>query len=228
MASAIGMDKAMCKRLVETTGIPQLPWLEIHREQIEKDPDLIVRQIEQQLEYPCFVKPNNGGSSLGTGRADDATSLLKALRNAARFDNVVLVETFVQARELEVAVLGNDEPLISDAGEIIKNEGVEYYDYKTKYFSEDSSLAIPAPVEGHLRQRLRDAAKRVWTQIGAAGLARVDFFFDPKHEAIYFNEINTLPGFTAISYIPALKDSIPSPTQTIFGLLWNVMSRRVR
>jgi len=202
LGSSIGMDKVMTKRLVQETGIPQLPWIAIKRAAFAKDPETMIKQIRQQVDFPCFVKPNNGGSSLGTARADDEDSLREALENAARFDSTLLVEKFVNARELEVAVLGNEEPLISDVGEIVKDEDVVYYDYKTKYFSASSSLAIPAPVEGRLRQRIRDMARMVWDQVGAAGLSRVDFFFDTDAEEVYFNEINTLPGFTSISLYP--------------------------
>ena len=202
LGSAVGMDKVMTKRLVQDTGIPQLPWLAIKRAAFAKDPEMMLKQIRQQVDFPCFVKPNNGGSSLGTARADDEDSLRDALENASRFDSIILVEKFIKARELEVAVLGNEEPLVSDVGEIVKDEDVVYYDYKTKYFSASSSLAIPAPVEGRLRQRIRDMARMVWDQVGAAGLSRVDFFFDTEAEEVYFNEINTLPGFTSISLYP--------------------------
>lgn len=202
LGSAIGMDKVMTKRLVQDTGIPQLPWIAIPRASFAKDPDMMIKQIRQQVDFPCFVKPNNGGSSLGTARADDEDELVEALENAARFDSTIVVEKFINARELEVAVLGNEEPLVSDVGEIVKDDDVVYYDYKTKYFSASSSLAIPAPVEGRLRQRIRDMARMVWDQVGAAGLSRVDFFFDTDAEEVYFNEINTLPGFTSISLYP--------------------------
>lgn len=202
LGSAIGMDKVMTKRLVQDTGIPQLPWIAIRRAAFANDPEMIIKQISQQVDFPCFVKPSNGGSSLGTAKADDEDSLRDALENAARFDSVIVVEKFINARELEVAVLGNEEPLVSDVGEIVKDEDVVYYDYKTKYFSSSSSLAIPAPVEGRLRQRIRDMARKVWDQVGAAGLSRVDFFFDTEAEEVYFNEINTLPGFTSISLYP--------------------------
>lgn len=211
LASSVGMDKITTKRLCEGAGIEVTPWLEVRREDIRaarealadgKRPAMLDR-FRDTLGYPCFLKPANGGSSVGTAVARDESELLDALSMSAQYDPTVLAETFIDARELEVAVIGNRIPTVSEVGEIVKAEGIQYYDYEAKYLSEDASgLAIPAELPDEVTERIRRNAATVYTCLGCEGLARVDFFLDRRSGKVLFNEINTLPGFTSISLYP--------------------------
>ncbi|HHX36711.1 MAG TPA: ATP-grasp domain-containing protein, partial [Clostridiaceae bacterium] len=155
------------------------------------------------LGLPCFLKPSNGGSSVGTQAAATKEELAIALTEVSHFDQTVLVESFIDGRELEVAVLGNRTLEVAEVGEIVKADDIVYYDYETKYISNTgASVCIPADIPASLQTRLQDYAKRIYRACGCAGLARVDFFLDRRDGQVYFNEINTLPGFTPISLYP--------------------------
>jgi D-alanine-D-alanine ligase len=202
LGSAASMDKAMTKVVMTQAGIPQLPWMLVLRRDWERDAEGIESRIAEEIGFPCFVKPANLGSSVGITKARNAEELSIGLREAALFDRRLVVERGVVGRELEISVLGNDEPIVSVAGEI-RPRG-EFYDYNAKYLDDSAELIIPAELEPEIQAQLEDYAARAFTALDLAGLARVDFFLEEKTNAVYLNEVNTLPGFTSISMYPSL------------------------
>lgn len=202
LASAVGMDKAYAKIIFEKEGIPQGKYLVFNRKQLDTSLKSIIEQVEDILTYPCFIKPSNAGSSVGVSKASSREELVEALNLAARYDRRILVEEFIDGREIECAVLGNDEPVASTVGEIIP--GSDFYDYHDKYINDNSSIEIPAKLSEETINKIRDYAVRAFKCLDCAGLSRVDFFVHRKNGEIYINEVNTLPGFTSISMYPKL------------------------
>ncbi len=203
LASSILMDKLYSKMLFSRARIPQCRYTSATRLQIQKDSSAVAAAIASDIGFPCFLKPSNGGSSVGTMRADSPADLEKALVQVAAYDRTVLVEEYIPAREIEVAVMGNEKPLASIAGEIATGESVPFYDYQTKYFSSTGAdLYLPAQIDDKLMLRVRRLAVKAYKLAGASGLSRVDFFLDKRNGNLYLNEINTLPGFTSISLFP--------------------------
>ncbi|MCX7711163.1 MAG: D-alanine--D-alanine ligase [Clostridia bacterium] len=210
LGSALGMDKAYSKIIFEKEGIPQGKYLVFSRKQIHQDAESLAKQVEAMLEYPCFVKPSNAGSSVGVSKAHDRNELIKALEFAARYDRRVLVEEFINGREVECAVLGNDDPIASTVGEVIPCN--EFYDYEAKYQTGDSSkVVIPADLPKATIDEIRGYAVRAFKSLDCSGLSRVDFFVHKETGRIYINEINTLPGFTSISMYPKLWEASGIP-----------------
>lgn len=197
LASSVAMDKALCKDLVAEAGIPVLPYGVFSRQQIENDLSAITDLVEEISAYPVFVKPANLGSSVGISKAKNRSQLQEALVLAARFDRRILVERGIQAREIEISVLGNEDIVVSQPGEIVP--GDEFYTYKDKYHSGDPETAIPAPLPDQISAQFRTWAEQIFRAIDGAGLARVDFLMDKNSGEAWFNEINTMPGFTQIS-----------------------------
>ena len=211
LGSAAGMDKDVMKRLFAQAGLPIVKHITVLRADWEKSPRKTVAQIEAALRYPMFVKPANLGSSVGISKAHDRKELGPALKLAARYDRKLVIEQGVggkkrRARELEVAVLGNDAPKASVVGEIIP--GKEFYDYEAKYLSEGSVPVIPAQLTRAETKKIQEMAVAAFRACDLSGLARVDFLMEPdgKHR-IYLNEVNTLPGFTQISMYPKLWEA---------------------
>lgn len=205
-ASAVGMDKALMKAMFAQAGLPQTPYRVIHRRELERDLDGVVRRLQQELGYPCFVKPANLGSSVGITKAKDAKQLRHGLQEAAAYDRKLVVESAaVDCREVEVSILGNDAPLASILGEIVPSN--EFYDYRAKYLDGRSELIIPARVSDTTAEKVKRLAIRAFQAIDGEGLARVDFFVQKDESALYINEINTMPGFTAISMYPKLWEA---------------------
>ncbi|HPY32902.1 MAG TPA: D-alanine--D-alanine ligase family protein [Anaerolineaceae bacterium] len=202
LASAACMDKAICKDLIHNAGIPVLPSRVFNRGQIENYLEDVIALSELVSAYPLFVKPANLGSSVGISKARDREELRSALQKAARFDRRVLVERGLDAREIEVSVLGNDSPLVSVPGELIPED--EFYTYRAKYLSGDPEVIIPAPFDAEMIQRIQEYALRAYRAVDGAGLARVDFLMDKHSGELYLSEINTMPGFTSISMYPKL------------------------
>ncbi|MGF7033945.1 D-alanine-D-alanine ligase [Paenibacillus mucilaginosus] len=202
LASAVGMDKVMMKKVFAQEGLPQCVFRHFTKSQWEKDNAFFIMEIEVAIGYPCFVKPANLGSSVGINKARNRDELLSAIAEAFRYDRKVIVEEFIDARELEVAVLGNDEPQASVVGEIVSSG--EFYDYKAKYIDGKSSMIIPAEINSEQASRIRDLAVRAFQSIDGTGLSRVDFFLRKDNGEIYINEINTMPGFTPFSMYPLL------------------------
>ncbi len=211
VGSAVGMDKAIFKQVMVAGGLPVLPWVLITRGQWRRDPDAVVAAVESALPYPVFTKPVNLGSSVGISKCRDRAELRAGLAEAARYDRRLLVEQGIdRARELEVAVLGNDEPRASVVGEIRPRR--EFYDYVAKYMAapgseDESELIIPAEMAPELAEAIRELAVRAYQAIDCAGLGRVDLLLDDRAGQIYLNEINTIPGFTTISMYPKLWEA---------------------
>lgn len=206
LASAAGMDKLHAKTIFRSARIPQCRYLSVTRSQIERDPAKAAGKIAAKIGFPCFLKPSNGGSSVGTQRADDLASLTQALSYVASFDAVVIVEEFLTAREIEVAVMGNEQPKTALIGEVRTSESVAYYDYEAKYFKADGAqVSVPAALSPELALKVRRYALKAYKALGCRGLSRVDFFLvqkDGQPDQLYLNEVNTLPGFTPISIFP--------------------------
>ncbi len=209
--SAVGMDKALMKTLFRQVGLPIVDHRVVLARDLRGDRAASVQVIEEAFGYPCFVKPSNGGSSVGVTKAKDRAGLVRGLDLAARYDRKIIVERGVDAREIECSVLGNDAPEASVPGEIIPAN--EFYDYRAKYIDPGSRLVIPAELTDEQTQRVRDLAVRAFQALDLAGMARVDFFLDRGSEAIFVNEVNTLPGFTPISMYPKLWEAsgVPFP-----------------
>ncbi len=205
LASAVGMDKFYTKQVVQYIGgIRQAAWVPVTAADLEEDEAAVIARVEKALPYPVFVKPSRAGSSCGVSRADDREELKAALELAARHDRKILVEEQIRGRELECAVFSDGHTLrVSGVGEILS--AAEFYDYDAKYNNPDSQTNVhPALPEG-AEEQIREAAAKIFTGIDGFGLSRVDFFLDEK--GVVFNEINTLPGFTAISMYPMLFEA---------------------
>jgi D-alanine-D-alanine ligase len=198
LASAVGMDKLTMKKIFAHHALPQVEWLGLTRKEWEEDKETWVRHIETSLGYPCFVKPANLGSSVGINKARDAGELGAALDEAAALDRRLIVEAGVDAREIEVSALGNEETEVSVPGEIIVKKN-EFYDYEAKYAEGGMELVVPADISDETTAEIRRIARTAYEAIDAAGMARVDFFLGRDTGRLLLNEINTIPGFTATS-----------------------------
>ena len=207
LGSAAGMDKDVMKSLFMAAGLPIVKHVTVLRSDWEGGPKKVQKLMESKLKYPVFVKPANLGSSVGISKARDRKELGPAMGEAAKFDRKIVIEEGVggkkhKAREIECSVLGNDKPAASVPGEIVP--GKEFYDYTAKYLDEGSQLIIPAKLSKAETKRIQQLAISAFKAVDCSGLARVDFLMDPKNRKIYLNEINTMPGFTAISMYPKL------------------------
>jgi D-alanine-D-alanine ligase len=207
LGSAAGMDKDVMKQLFRAAGLPIVKHVTVFRREWEKDPKRVQKLIESKLKYPVFPKPANLGSSVGISKVHDRSELAAAMDLAASYDRKIVVEQGVggkkgKARELECSVLGNDDPQASVPGEVVP--GKEFYDYAAKYLEEGSDLLIPAPLTKAQTKQVQAMAIAAFRAVDCSGLSRVDFLMDPKTKKIYLNEINTMPGFTAISMYPKL------------------------
>ena len=204
-ASAVGMDKALFKDIMRAHGLPVAPYLVIKRQTWDQQPEAVLDRIEAEIGYASFVKPANLGSSVGITKAHNRQELRAALDEAARYDRKLVVEVAVDAREIEVSVLGNDQPAASVPGEIVPCN--EFYDYAAKYVDQDSQLLIPAPIPAETAERARQLAIRAFLAIDCAGMARVDFLLDRPTGELYLSELNTIPGFTQISMFSRLWEA---------------------
>jgi len=211
LGSSAGMDKDVMKRLFVQAKLPIVKHVTLLRAEWEKSPRKSVAQVEAALKYPVFVKPANLGSSVGISKAHDRKELTAALKLAAKYDRKLIVEAGIggksaKARELEVAVLGNDDPKASVVGEIIP--GKEFYDYEAKYLSEGSVPVIPAKLSKEETKQIREMAVAAFRACDLSGLSRVDFLMEPDGKRrIFLNEVNTMPGFTRISMYPKLWEA---------------------
>jgi D-alanine-D-alanine ligase len=206
LGSAVGMDKAVMKKLFAIRGLPVGPWLEVGRRDWERNAPAITGRIASTLRYPVFVKPANLGSSVGISKAKTDAALTEAMELALQFDRKIVVEAAVpDAREIEVAVLGNDDPQASVPGEIIPSG--EFYDYAAKYLDEGSQSLIPAPLGDAETAEVRRLALEAFIAVDGAGMARVDFLMARTSGDIVVNEVNTIPGFTTISMYPKMWEA---------------------
>jgi D-alanine-D-alanine ligase len=227
LGSAIGMDKDVSKRLLAQAGVPVVPWVTVTAHGWRTNPEG-VRAAVATLGLPCFVKPANAGSSVGVSKVKTADALDAALAEALRFDTKVLIETGINAREVEVAVLGNDEPQASIPGEIVVHHADGFYSYDAKYVDPDGShWRIPAELDDVSLTKLRGLAVDVFRTLELSGMARVDFFVDRDDGALYVNEVNTIPGFTAISMYPKMWEATGLPaTELVTRLIELAVERR--
>jgi D-alanine-D-alanine ligase len=210
LGSAAGMDKDVMKALFRAAGLPIVKHVTILRSDWDADPKKAEKAVDRQLKYPVFVKPANLGSSVGISKARTRKELGPAIYEAAKFDRKIVIEQGVggakhKAREIECSVLGNDRPQASVPGEIVPVK--EFYDYSAKYLDEGSELIIPAKLTKVEAKKVQELAVRAFQAVDCAGLARVDFLMDPKTRKLFVNEINTMPGFTAISMYPKLWEA---------------------
>lgn len=201
-ASAAGMDKAICKDIFRAHGLPIVIHRIFLRREWQADPDAVIAECEAAMPYPMFVKPANLGSSVGIHKAKSRGELQAGLADAARYDRKLVVEEGLEAREIEVSVLGNDEPLASLPGEIIPSR--EFYSYAAKYIDASSELLIPAPLSQEHTELIQQLAIMSFKALDCAGLARCDFLLEKKTGEVFINELNTMPGFTPISMYPKL------------------------
>ena len=197
VGSAVGMDKAIFKAVMQANDIPIVPWKLVLTSSWLKDSEKIAADIEGSLEYPLFTKPANLGSSVGISKCSDRKELIAGINEATRYDRRVIVEKGIDGRELEVSVLGNDSPIASVVGEIKPRRS--FYDYIAKYVSDDSELVIPAQLDRSTSDSIRQMAVEAFKAIDCAGLGRADFLLEKGSNKVYINEINTIPGFTEIS-----------------------------
>ncbi|HEV2805188.1 MAG TPA: D-alanine--D-alanine ligase family protein [Chthoniobacterales bacterium] len=210
LASAVAMDKEMAKRVARDAGIPIVPYVSLRHEQWRKDQQSAAARIERELSYPVFVKPANLGSSVGVHKVTEAGALTAALEDAFRYDVKVLVEVAIDAREIELAVLENEErggaPLVSVPGEI--NPVHEFYSYEAKYLDENGAeLIIPARLDPEQTKAVQEIGRNAFSAIECEGMARVDLLMDRSTGKFYFNELNTIPGFTSISMYPKMWEA---------------------
>lgn len=206
LASSVAMDKVIARRLYKAAGIPVTPdvwflWKDYENSKIE-----IIEKIEKNLGYPCFVKPSNMGSSVGISKAKNRKQLFRCIETAAQYDRKILVEKCVNdAREIEVSILGNDNPIVSVPGEIIPSN--EFYDYDAKYVDGKSEAQIPANLDKRTTEKIKKFAIMGYKAIDCSGMARADFLLNAKSGKIFLNELNTIPGFTSISMYPKLWEA---------------------
>ena len=219
-ASAVSMDKTLTKLVVDQAGVPQAAWHLVRRHEVKSHMDHVIEVLEKKFQYPMFVKPAGTGSSVGVSKAANREALDKALHDAAKFDEKILVEEFIHGREIEVAVMGNSSPVASCCGEI--DSGAEFYDYEAKYVTDTSTAYVPARISEEVEEQVRELAVQVYSAIGCQGLSRVDFFVTYEDNRIVFNEINTLPGFTSISMYPKLFDASGIPYPQLIDELLNL------
>ena len=204
--SAVGMDKAVAKSVYHAEGIPQAKYEVFRRNEWVEDSDAVVQKIESSLPYPLFTKPANLGSSVGITKVKASESLVPAIEMAFDFDMKIVVEQSLEnCHEVEVSVLGNNDPVTSVVGEIIP--GGEFYDYEDKYVNDDYRTVIPVDLPDSVVQTVQNYAIQAFTAIDASGLARADFFVSKNSHQVYINELNTMPGFTPISMYPQLWEA---------------------
>jgi D-alanine-D-alanine ligase len=205
LGSAVGMDKDMQKRLFQQAKLPVVEFLAFQRAEWEKSPAKVIRAIRKKFRFPVFVKPATLGSSVGMTKAHDVKELSTAMNFAAEFAQKIVVERAIRGREIELSVLGNDDPKASIPGEIVPHR--EFYDYAAKYLEEGTRLLIPAKLNRAQIKKFQDYAVRAFRSLECLGMARVDFFLEHRTGKIYLNEINTIPGFTSISMYPKLWEA---------------------
>jgi D-alanine-D-alanine ligase len=222
LASALGMDKAMMKNLFRARGLPVVKSLVILRREWKREPEIVKERVANEIGFPCFVKPANQGSSVGISKVSGPMALPQALDDAGTFDRKIVIERAVAGREIEVAVLGNDDIEVSTPGEVIPLK--EWYDYEAKYTEGLTRFVIPATLADHERDQIQQCAREAFQAIDCAGMARVDFFLEDGR--VLVNEINTIPGFTQTSAYPRLWEASGIPyTELIHRLIQLALGR---
>ena len=217
LASAASMDKEFTKLVLNNAGIPQADYVKVNRNEIEGSIEVIKSKVTEKIGWPCFVKPANAGSSVGISKVKEAGKLKEALLFAAKYDSKILIEEFIDGKELECAVLGNNNPIASTVGEIVPCN--EFYDYNAKYLDGKSDTIIPADIEPQVMETIREYSVRAFKALGCSGLSRVDFFQTRKTGKVVLNEINTMPGFTSISMYSKLWEASGIPYKELINRL---------
>ena len=204
ISSALCMDKAFTKIILDNVNIKQANYIIVNKN--DYDIDKIKILIKDKIKYPCFVKPANAGSSVGISKIYHEHELDDNINNAFKYDDKLVIEECIYGRELEVGILGNDDIIVSDVGEIIP--GDDFYSYDAKYNSKESIVKVPTTLNDKIKKEIQEIAKKAYKAMGCSGLSRIDFFLKKETSEIYLNEINTLPGFTNISMYPLLFENI--------------------
>jgi D-alanine-D-alanine ligase len=217
LGSALGMDKGVFQDVMQANHIPVVEGMVVLRSELEGNLDAIIARAEKMAVYPMFVKPANLGSSVGVSKCNSRADLLEGILEAARFDRRILIQRGVNAREIEVSVLGNDAPEASVPGEVVPSR--EFYSYEAKYVDNASELRIPAPIPADTAQLARQLAVKAFKAIDCQGMARVDFLLDRDSGVLYLNELNTIPGFTGISMYPKLWEASGLPNDQLVDRL---------
>ncbi len=205
LSCATAMDKAVMKVLFSHWGLPLGDYTYFTDYKWRQNRGEVVREVEGKLGYPCFIKPANMGSSVGVSKVNFKADLEKSVELALNYDHKVIVEEHISGREIEVSVLGSEEPAASLPGEIVPCN--EFYDFRAKYIDERSELLIPAPLSEDFQEQFKEYAVTAFKAVGGSGMGRVDFFFREEEQKIYVNEINNIPGFTEISMYPKLWEA---------------------
>jgi len=197
LSSSACMDKAFTKMVAKTVGVAQADYLVFTKTDVAENMSEIYKKVRYKIGYPCFIKPSNGGSSIGISKANNKSELETALIEAAKHDNKVLIEKAIVGRELECAVLGNENPEASGVGEIVPSHA--FYDFDAKYNDSNSETIVIADIPDEIKEEIRSSSLKIYKALDCSGLARIDFFYDTEKNRVVFNEVNTMPGFTAIS-----------------------------
>jgi D-alanine-D-alanine ligase len=225
-ASALAMDKALAKSVLRERGLPVVDDLVVFSIEWHHSPDEVINRVENSLSYPVFVKPANLGSSVGVSKVKSRNALTRAVELALSYDRKAVVEQGVDAREIELSVLGNDEPEASVPGEIVPSR--EFYDYRAKYIDDDSELIIPAPIDDDTTAKLKRIGIAAFRALDVSGMARVDFLLERSNGALFVNELNTIPGFTSISMYPKLWEATGLPMTKLLDRLIDLALERAR
>ena len=224
LGASVGMDKILFKDVMLANHIPVVASVTATRSEIQHSMEAVLARVEQKLTYPVFVKPANMGSSVGVSKCRTHSDLYEGLLEAAQYDRRILIERGVNGREIEVSVLGNEDPKASVAGEIRPCD--DFYSYDAKYISEGSELLIPAPIDAETMHKVQEYAVRAYTAVDCAGMARVDFLLDRDTNELFLNEVNTIPGFTKISMYPKLWAASGLPYPELVQQLVDLALRR--
>ncbi len=226
LGSSVGMDKGVFKDVMRANDIPVVESMIVLRRELQNITDSMLNRIEKIAPYPLFTKPANMGSSVGVSKCHYRADVYEGLMEASRYDRRILVERGIDAREIEISVLGNDDPIASIPGEIVPT--AEFYSYEAKYHDEDSELIIPADVSTEVAEKLREIAIKAFKAIDCAGMARADFLIDRVTGEFYINEVNTIPGFTQISMYPKLWEASGLPYPSLIDRLIGFALERKR
>jgi D-alanine-D-alanine ligase len=225
VGSAVGMDKGVFKDVMIANNIPVVDMMLVLRAEIENNMASVIERAEKIGDYPLFTKPANLGSSVGVTKCNNRSDLQEGLMEAAAFDRRILIQKGVKnVREIEVSVLGNDEPLASVCGEILPSR--EFYSYESKYIDGTSGLVIPAPLPPEISECIRNYAVQAYKAVDCAGMARVDFFVEKDTNKVYLNELNSIPGFTKISMYPKLWEASGLPYSKLVDRLIELAMER--
>ncbi|RQD73930.1 MAG: D-alanine--D-alanine ligase [Candidatus Syntrophonatronum acetioxidans] len=226
LAASAGMDKVIMKMVFQQRGLPVGKYLYFLRKEWARDREFYLDKVEKELGYPSFIKPCNLGSSVGISKAKNREELIQGIEEAGRYDRKIVIEEYIPGREIEVSVLGNDEPLASVPGEVVPSN--EFYDYRAKYLDDRSLLYIPAELESSLAARVQDMAVESFKALDGSGMGRVDFFVEEERKRIIINEINTIPGFTQVSMYPKLWEASGVSYQELLDRLINLARERFK